>query len=61
MVVTKRGRPFVELVAVQPASGMDFEKAATIRRELELDGLVVRLPVNFDDPSLSRQVLGLED
>jgi prevent-host-death family protein len=61
VVVTKHGRPFVELVAVQRASGMDFEKAAFVRRELGLDGLDIRLPADFDDPAFSRQVLGLPD
>jgi prevent-host-death family protein len=60
VIVTKHGRPFVELVSAQRALGMDFEKAAMIRRELGLDGLTVRLPSNFDDPVFSRQVLGLE-
>ena len=61
VVVTKHGRPFVELVAAQRAAGMDFEKAAIVRRELGLDGLDVRLPPDFDDPAFSRQVLGLID
>ena len=61
VVVTKHGRPFIELVPAQGASSMDFEKAATIRRELGLDGLKVGLPPNFDDPAFSRHVLGLED
>lgn len=61
VVVTKHGRPFVELVAAQRVSGMDFEKAAIVRRELGLDGLNVGLPADFDDPGFSRQVLGLED
>jgi hypothetical protein len=39
---------------------MDFDKAATIRRALGLDGLTVSLPPNFDDPAFSRQVLGLD-
>jgi prevent-host-death family protein len=60
VVVTKHGRPFVELVSVQKAVGMDFEKAVTIRRKLGIDGLTVGLPSNFDDPAFSRQVLGLE-
>ena len=60
VVVTKHGRPFVELVSAQKALGMDFEKAKTIRRELGLDRLKVLLPPNFDDPAFSRQVLGLE-
>ncbi len=61
VVVTKHGRPFVELVPAQRASGMDFDRAALVRRELGLDGLTVRLPGNFDDPAFSRHVLGLED
>jgi prevent-host-death family protein len=60
VVVTKHGRPFVELVSAQRAFGMDFDKAATIRRALGLDGLTVSLPPNFDDPAFSRQVLGLD-
>jgi prevent-host-death family protein len=60
VVVAKHGRPFVELVSAHKAFGMDFEKAATIRRKLGLDGLKVGLPPNFDDPAFSRQVLGLE-
>jgi prevent-host-death family protein len=60
VVVNKHGRPFVELVSAQRAFGMDFEKAAMIRRNLGLDGLKVSLPPNFDDPAFSRQVLGLE-
>jgi prevent-host-death family protein len=60
VIVTKHGRPFVELVPAQRAFGMDFEKAATIRRALGLDGLKVNLPPNFDDPAFSREVLGLE-
>jgi prevent-host-death family protein len=61
VVVTKHGRPFVELVSAVTASGMDFEKAATVRRELGLDGLTVSVPPDFDDPAFSRQVLGLEN
>ena len=61
VVVTRHGRPFVELVVARGASGMDFEKAARVRRDLGLDGLTVGLPPDFDDPAFSRQVLGLED
>lgn len=61
VVVTKHGRPFVELVPAATASGMDFDKAAIVRRELGLDGLTLTLPPTFDDPAFSRQVLGLGD
>ncbi len=68
VVVTKHGRPFAELVPAQRALGMDFEKAAVVRRALGLDGLdirlppdFIRLPPDFDDPAFSRRVLGLVD
>ena len=60
VVVTKHGRPFVEMVAAQRASGMDFDKAAIVRRALGIDGLTVGVPADFDDPEFSRRVLGLE-
>ena len=59
VIVTRHGRPFIELVPVREASGMDFDKAAIVRRELGLDGLRVNLSPDFDDPAFSRQVLGL--
>jgi antitoxin (DNA-binding transcriptional repressor) of toxin-antitoxin stability system len=61
VIVTKHGRPFVELVAARSTSGMDFEKAAAVRHALGLDGLQVDIPADFDDPAFSRLVLGLED
>ena len=61
VVVTKHGRPFVELVPAHRSSGMDFDKAAVVRRELGLDGLKVSSPPDFDDPAFSWQVLGRHD
>ena len=61
VVVTKHGRPFIELVPAQAAAGMDFARAARIRRELGLDGVTVAVPPQFDDPAFSREVLGLPD
>ncbi len=61
VVVTKHGRPFVELVAAKPAGGLDFAKAAEVRRAMGLDGVTIKMPDNFDDPAFSRDVLGLED
>lgn len=61
VVVTKHDRLVAELVPTQSASGMDFEKAAIARRELGLSGLSIRLPLDFDDPTFSRQVPGLLD
>jgi hypothetical protein len=59
-VVTKHGHPFVELVAAQTASGMDFGQAEEVRRALGLDGVTVSLHDDFDDPTFSRKVLGLD-
>ena len=61
VVVTKHGRPFVELIAAQGASGMDFAEAERVRRELGLDGLTVTVPTEFDEAAFSRRVLGLEE
>jgi antitoxin (DNA-binding transcriptional repressor) of toxin-antitoxin stability system len=61
VLVTRHGRPFIELVAAREACGMDFEKAIAVRRELGIDGLKVTLPPDFDDPAFSRRVLGLDE
>lgn len=60
VVVARHGRPFLELISAHTASGMGFEKAAIVRRELGLDGLNARLPPDFDDPAIGRRVIGLE-
>ncbi len=61
VVATKHGLPFVELIPAQQAPGMDFEKAAAVRRQLGLDRLTVGLLPGFDDPAFSRRVLVLPD
>lgn len=61
VIITKHGQPFVELIAARKKGGMDFDKAAAVRRELGIDGVRVELPDNFDDPAFSRQILGLPD
>ena len=60
VVITKLGYPFVELVSARRVTGMDFAKAATVRRKLGIDRLKVDLPADFNDPAFSRQVLGLQ-
>ncbi len=61
VLVTKHGQPFIELVPARLASGLNAEKAERVRRELGLDGLKGGLSADFDDPALSRHVLGLRD
>jgi prevent-host-death family protein len=60
VVVTKDGRPFVEMIPAQGAAGMDFAKAALVRRARGIDGLHVGLPADFDDPGFGQDLLGLE-
>ena len=55
------GRPFVDLTPARPTSGMDFEKAALVRRKLGLDGRKVTMTRDFDDPAFSNEVLSLLD
>ncbi len=57
----RHGRPVIEPVPAQKTSGMDFDKAVIVRRDLGLDGLAVTPPPGFGDPAFSRQVLGLSD
>ena len=61
VVVTRHGRPFIELVSARQSSGMDFQRAAMVRRDLHLDGVKVTMSPDFDDPDFSRSVLGLDD
>ena len=61
VVITKHGVPFIEFVPAAVPVGMDWEKAAAARLALGIDDLVLVWPAEFDDPALSRRVLGLED
>jgi antitoxin (DNA-binding transcriptional repressor) of toxin-antitoxin stability system len=61
VVVTKHGKPFVEMVAPRRKGGVDFAKLAEVRERLGLTGLSIELPDYFDDPAFSRRVLGLEE
>ena len=61
VVVTRHGRPFVELVPARSGGGTDFAKAKAVRRRLGFEGASVEVGPKFDDPAYSRRVLGLED
>lgn len=61
VMVTKHGRPFIELVPARKKGGVDFEELDKLRREFGWDEGSIKLPPNFDDPAFSRQVLGLDD
>jgi antitoxin (DNA-binding transcriptional repressor) of toxin-antitoxin stability system len=61
LIVTKHGKPFVEMVAPQRTGGVDFAKLAVVRENLGLTGVRIILPDDFGDPAYSRRVLGLEE
>lgn len=61
VVITKYGRPVVELVRCERRGGIDFDKLENDRRRLGLIGDGEGWPEEFDDPAFSRRVLGLED
>lgn len=60
VVITKNGQPAVEIVRVRRRGAVDFRKleAARVRLGFKRDG--VGWPAEFDDPALSRRVLGIE-
>jgi antitoxin (DNA-binding transcriptional repressor) of toxin-antitoxin stability system len=60
VVVTKHGKPFVEMGPAK-RGGFDFERAARIREEMGWQDVKTHLPDDFDDPAFSRKMLGLEE
>ena len=60
VIITKHGRPAVELVRCDHGGGIDFEKLEAARRRLGMEGDRERWPSEYDDPAFSRRVLGLD-
>ncbi len=65
VVITKYGRPAVELVRCEQRGGIDFDKLEEDRRRLGLVNAppeeVEAMEAALSDPALSLKVLGLED
>jgi prevent-host-death family protein len=66
VTVTKHGKPVATIIpAVPEKTGVDWEKAARIRKQLGINpddyDLGDEWLEKFNDPAFSRQVLGLED
>ena len=61
VVITKHGRPAVELVRCRKRGGIDLQKLEAARKRLGIQGDGERWPEEFDDPAFSRRVLGLDD
>ena len=60
VIVTKHGRPAVELVRCERRGGIDFDKLEAARKRLGIEGDRQTWPREFDDPAFSRRVLGLD-
>ena len=60
VVITKHGEPTVELVRYRKSGGIDFDKLASACERLGIEGDETGWPAEFDDPALSRRVLGLD-
>ncbi len=64
VVITKHGRPAVELVRCRKRGGIDFDKLEATRRRLGIDGSsaeeMAEWKARFEDTVFSRQVLGLD-
>ena len=61
VVVTRHGKPYVELVPARQDEGFSFEKLRRVREEMGWENAKVHLPDYFDDPAYSRRVLRLDD
>ncbi len=61
VVVTKHGKPFVELIPATQKMPFTWERAAEIRKELGIVSAGSDWFEEFNDPAFSRRVLGLED
>lgn len=61
VIITKHGRPVVELVRCDHGGGIDFDALEEARRGLGIRGEGERWPEEYDDPAFSRRVLGLDD
>lgn len=62
VVVTKHGKPFVEIVAVSPATGISRDQLDAARRSLNLsDRDVGWFDPYISNPDASRRLLGLDE
>ena len=60
VIIARHGLPAVELVRCGRPGGIDFDRLDAARRRLGLEADAEQWPPEFDDPTYSRQVLGLD-
>ena len=60
VVITKHGKPFVEIVPVRNGT-IDWDALARIQKELGFDTPDYDWPDEFNDPAFSRRALGIDE
>lgn len=50
VVVTRNGKPILDLVPHRPRRGLDFEALKRFKAEHGIDRFVAEIPPDFDDP-----------
>lgn len=60
VVITKYGQPAVEIVRFRRTGGIDFDKLSAACLRLGIEDGQENWPAEFDNPSFSRRVLGIE-
>ena len=65
VVITKHGKPAVELIRCRKRGGIDFDKLEATRRRLGIEDAssdeMAEWKARFEDTAFSRQVLGLDN
>lgn len=60
VTITKNGKPVAELGPPTKKGGLDWEKLAVARKAMGWENATVVFDPEFDDPAISRQLLGLD-
>lgn len=50
IVVTRDGKPVLDLVPHKRKGGIDWEGGRRFKREMGIDKIVTQIPADFDDP-----------
>ena len=61
VIITKHGKPFVEMVPSKPDPGVDWARVQQIRKELGIERPEAGWVDTFNDSAFSLRVLGLGD
>ncbi|THD35585.1 MAG: type II toxin-antitoxin system prevent-host-death family antitoxin [Sphingomonas sp.] len=60
VTITKNGKAVAELNPPKKKGGINWEKLAEVRKEFGWENATVEFDPAFDDPAVSRKLLGLD-